>query len=53
MEPCAWTEDDEVEGAVQQAFSNEMDDIDVFPGFDAAGWQRILRGRVAKEIEFA
>src|SRR6185436_15634510 len=53
MEPWAWTNDDEVDRAVQQAFSSEMENIDVFPGFDAAVWQGILHGRVAKEIEFA
>src|SRR4029078_10178704 len=53
MEPWAWTEHDEVDRAVQQAFSSEMANIDAFPAFDAAVWRGILQGRVAKEIEFA
>jgi hypothetical protein len=53
MEPWAWTEDDEVDRAVQQTFSSDMANIDVFPAFDHSAWQGILQGRVAKEIEFA
>ncbi len=53
MEPWAWTEDDELDRAVQQAFSSEMENIDTFPAPNAGAWSGILNGRVAKEIEFA
>jgi hypothetical protein len=52
MEPWAWTEHDEIDRAVQQAFSSEVEDIDVFPAFDTGVWKGILQGRAAKEIEF-
>ena len=53
MEPWAWTEDDEVDRAVQESFSSEMKTLDVFPAFDTDVWRKILLGRVPKEIEFA
>jgi len=53
MEPWAWTENDEVDRAVQQTFSSEMENIAAFPAFDAAVWRGILQDRVPKEIEFA
>jgi uncharacterized iron-regulated membrane protein len=52
MEPWAWTENDEVQRGVRQAFANGVRDLTVFPTFDAARWTPILAGRTPKEIEF-
>ena len=53
MEPWAWTEKDEIEREVQQAFSSNIQDLSVFPRFDAEPWNTVLAGRIPKEIEFA
>jgi hypothetical protein len=53
MEPWHWTEDDELDRAVQHAFSSEMENLDVFPVPEAKVWRGILKGKIAKEIELA
>ena len=52
MEPWAWTEKDQVQRGVRNAFSSGISDIAVFPAFDAARWSEILAGRIPKEVEF-
>ena len=51
MEPWAWTEKDQVQRGVRQAFSNGVRDLSPFPAFDAARWTEVLSGRTPKEIE--
>lgn len=53
MEPWAWTEKDEIERGIRQAFSNGPRDLSSFPKIDAAAWTELLGGQSAKEIEFA
>ena len=52
MEPWAWTEKDQVQRGVRQAFASGIRDFTAFPSFDVARWKEILGGRTAKEIEF-
>jgi hypothetical protein len=53
MEPWAWTEKDQIDRGVRQAFSGTPRDLAQFPSFDAVTWRDILHGASAKEIEFA
>jgi hypothetical protein len=53
MEPWAWTERDEVDRAIRQAFSGSALELASFPSIDPAAWTAILNGRALKEIEFA
>lgn len=52
MEPWAWTEKDQIERGVRNAFAGGDRDLSTF-AIDAAALQEILAGREAKEIEFA
>jgi uncharacterized iron-regulated membrane protein len=51
MEPWAWTEQDEVESGVRQAFDRGALDLAHFPAFDAPVWSELLKGRALKEVE--
>jgi uncharacterized iron-regulated membrane protein len=53
MEPWAWTEKDQIERGIRQAFASNPRDLEQFPRVDAAAWSNILAGHPAKEIEFA
>jgi hypothetical protein len=53
MEPWAWTEKDEIERGVRQAFGGNARDLSVFPKIDAGTWKGLLAGASPKEIEFA
>jgi hypothetical protein len=53
MEPWAWTERDEVERRVRQAFASGPLDLSSFGAMDFAAWATLLNGRAVKEIEFA
>jgi hypothetical protein len=53
MEPWAWTERDEIQRGIRQAFASNPRDLAQFSKPDAAVWTEVLAGRAAKEIEFA
>src|SRR5262245_13103865 len=53
MEPWAWTEKDQIERGVRQAFASSPRDFATFPKIDSAAWTGMLAGQSAKEIEFA
>jgi len=53
MEPWAWTEKDEIQRGIRQAFASSPGDLTQFAKLDAAPWTDLLGGRAAKEIEFA
>ena len=53
MEPWAWTEKDQIERGIRQAFASGAGDLASFPRIDAPTWTEILAGHSAKEIEFS
>jgi hypothetical protein len=53
MEPWAWTEKDEIERGIRQAFAGSPRDLTAFTKIDVNSWTGILAGQSAKEIEFA
>jgi hypothetical protein len=53
MEPWAWTEHDQIQRGVRQAFGNAPRDLAQFPKMDAGSWAGMLAARPAKEIELA
>src|SRR6185295_1937418 len=53
MEPWAWTEQDQIERGVRQAFAGGSRDLASFPKIDSVRWAKILQGQSVKEIEFA
>lgn len=52
MEPWAWTEHDNVERGIRQAFNSAGLDAARFPAVDGASWTQLLNGRALKEVEF-
>jgi hypothetical protein len=53
MEPWAWTEKDQIDRGIRQAFGSSARDLSTFSKFDVTVWKEILAGRLPKEIEFA
>jgi len=53
MEPWAWTERDQIERGVRQAFASSPSDLEDFPKIEVPAWTALLSGRQPKEIELA
>src|SRR5262245_35044902 len=53
MEPWAWTERDNIERGLRQAFAGGAVDLAKFPRIEPAAWTQLLDNRSLKEIEFA
>jgi uncharacterized iron-regulated membrane protein len=52
MEPWAWTEKDQIERPIRQAFASGPGDLDEFRPMDLSAWSNILSDRQVKEVEF-
>jgi hypothetical protein len=53
MEPWDWTEEDEVLGNVEEAFTGGRLDVSQFPAIDAREWSALIGDRPVKEVQFA
>jgi hypothetical protein len=53
MEPWKWTEEDEVLGNLEDAFTGGRLDVAQFPAIDAAEWKQVIGSRPVKEVQFA
>ena len=53
MEPWKWTEEDEVLGNIEDAFTGGRLDLAQFPAIDAAEWKQVIGARAVKEVQFA
>jgi hypothetical protein len=53
MEPWDWTEEDEVLGNLEEAFTGGQLDVSQFPAIDAREWNALIGDRPVKEVRFA
>jgi hypothetical protein len=53
MEPWDWTEEDEVLGNLEEAFTGGQFDVSQFPAIDAREWNALIGDRPVKEVRFA